>query len=511
MNDLAQHALDAATATRRRTMAQLAARPTLWLALGGFVTSAVVVVSGSRIATSKQVIPLTSWFGLLTERGGTETDYAAGTIMLVAILLLVGLWVVAVRINRPERCREGQVWTVAAAWSAPFVLGPPLLSNDVYTYVTQGLMQRAGFDVYTHGPSVLGNVPAVAAVNPAWRTVGSPYGPLASVVEHLTASVSGGDPLGALIVFRGLAVVSAVAIGILAADLAGDRRVQALTLTVLNPLLLLQIVSAAHFEGLMCALLLGALLAAEQRRWALAVVLGCMASAVKAPALVVVAALIVVHVAGMPRAMAVRAAARDVLLAIAASAALTLLTPNGLGWIPNLDTPALGHTPFAPASLIGDLYSPIVRSASFDDLATGGRLTALIAAGCICAYLVATAARRELNRTVGYSLIAIGLLGPVLYPWYLLWGIVCLAPTARGVRREWLVILSGLAACVFMPPGFPTPITVGLTVIGLAIAAAILGRRELDRRRGARVPPPAASVAAGNLADGGAHVGQVDA
>ena len=32
---------------------------------------------------------------------------------------------------------------------------------------------------------------------------------------------------------------------------------------------------------------------------------------------------------------------------------------------------------------------------------------------------------------MGYALLPIGLLGPVLYPWYLLWGLLCLAPTAR--------------------------------------------------------------------------------
>jgi hypothetical protein len=190
----------------------------------------------------------------------------------------------------------------------------------------------------------------------------------------------------------------------------------------------------------------------------------------------------------------VRAAVRDILLAAATAAVLTLMTPNGLGWIPNLDTPALGHTPFAPASLIGDMYSPIVRSASFDDLSTGGRLTALIAAVCISVYLVATATRRELNRTVGYALIAIGVLSPVLYSWYLLWGLVCLAPTVRSAQRDWLVIVSGIAACLFMPPGFPTPVTVGLTMVGLAFAAAFLARRELDRRRRSRSPVPVAAV-----------------
>ena len=64
--------------------------------------------------------------------------------MLVGLITLVLLWLVAVRINRPQRCTEATVWWMAAAWGTPFVLGPPLLSNDVYSYAAQGLMARRG-------------------------------------------------------------------------------------------------------------------------------------------------------------------------------------------------------------------------------------------------------------------------------------------------------------------------------------------------------------------------------
>jgi hypothetical protein len=406
--------------------------------------------------------------------------------MLLGIIALVLTWVIAVRVCRPGMTSERVVWALATVWSLPFVVGPPLLSNDVYTYAAQGLMVRSGFNPYAGGPSVLGNIRAVAAVNPSWRSVPSPYGSLATLIEHLSVAISGGSAIGAVIVFRGLAVVCTVAIGLLAANLAGPRRVQALTLTVLNPLLLLQVVSAAHFEGIMCALLLGALVAANQRRWALALALGCCAGEIKAPALVVVLAIAAAHALGSHHGARLRIAGRDVVIAGACLAGLTFVVPHGLGWIGNLNTPGLGHTALAPASLLGDLYSPIVKSASFDDLSTGGRITALLAAGCAVLYLTATADRRAINRTAGYGLLAIGLLSPVLYPWYPLWAIMCLAPTARTTRRDWLVMASCLG-CVFSPPGFNLTITTVLTIVAVGVALIIMLVRELRRRRGVPV------------------------
>lgn len=469
MNDLAQQALRVLDTTRTHVRAQAKARPFLWLGVAGFVVGWVVVIAGGRVGTGRNSIPLTDWLGLLSRDGNRPGYYWPGGIMLGAIFVLVLLWLVAIRINRPEqRCTEGTVWLMAGAWSLPFVVGPPLLSNDVYTYAAQGLMARHGFDAYVYGPSVLGDVPALAAVDPNWRSVPSPYGPLTTLVEHLAVAISGGSPLGAVLVFRALAVVCTVAIGLLAAELAGPRRVQALTTTVLNPLVLLHIVSAAHLEGVMIALLLGALVAGNERRWVFALVLACAAGAIKAPAYVAVLAIIAVHGYGAHGRFSWRTAARDSAVAGLAIGVTSLLVRNGLGWVKALNTPTLGRTDFAPASLLADLFSPIVQSASYDDRAAGGRITALLAAACIVGYLTVTANHRALNRTVGYGLLAVALLGPVVYPWYLLWGMLCLIPTARAARLDWLVMASGVA-CLFTPPGFTRSITNILTVVAVAI------------------------------------------
>lgn len=497
MNELTRTALRGLAYARDRVRAH----PALTMALIGFAAACLVVVAGGRVGTVKSVIPVTDWMGLLSVQGRQTGDYLPGTLMLFGIAVLLGLWLVALRLSRKGTCSERSVWFVAGAWAVPFAVGPPMLSNDVWTYAAQGLMLRSGLDPYSVGPSALGNVHAVAAVDPSWRSVPSPYGPLATTVQHLAIAISGGSPLGAVIVFRALGVVCFIAIGLLAADLAEPRRVQALTLTILNPLLLLHVVSGAHLEGVMCALLLGCIVAARQRNWPLAVVLACAAGSVKAPAFVAVLAIIAVHGQGLRGREVWRAAARDVGVAAASILAFTVIVHNGWGWVHALNTPSLGHTPLAPASLIADLYDPVVTAASFDDLAAGGRISTLLAAVCIVIYLTVTAHRRALADTVGYGLIAVGVLGPVLYPWYLLWGVVCLAPTARANQRNWIVFLSAFA-CLLNPPGFTRTISVNLSVIALAVSLAVFApsllARRRERRADAAAEPAPVSVGAGD-------------
>jgi alpha-1,6-mannosyltransferase len=94
---------------------------------------------------------------------------------------------------------------------------------------------------------------------------------------------------------------------------------------------------------------------------------------------------------------------------------------------------------------------------------------------------------------VGYSLLALGLLAPVLYPWYLLWGCACLAPTAAGVRR--IVVLALCAVgCVLVPPGF-SPLTANVLtgvalVVALFAALAAVHPSAVVRRPARRVSDP---------------------
>ncbi|MGH3523038.1 MAG: hypothetical protein ACRDU4_09455, partial [Mycobacterium sp.] len=252
-------------------------------------------------------------------------------------------------------------------------------------------------------------------------------------------------------------------------------------LTVLNPLLLLTVVSAAHLDGAMCVLLLGCVLAARRQHWAMAILLACAAGSIKAPAFLAVLALIVAHAGQHRGRRAWRHLALDGGVALVAVMGLSLLVRHGWGWIAALTTPGEVRTPLAPASIVATFVRHVIPVASVDDAAAGGRVAALAAAGCIGLYLLATARNRSLGRTIGYGLLAVALLSPVLYPWYLLGAVVLLAPAADGVVRDWLIALSAIA-CVVQLPGQSGSEAVLLNVIVAALTVCVIA--ALARRRG---------------------------
>jgi hypothetical protein len=161
-----------------------------------------------------------------------------------------------------------------------------------------------------------------------------------------------------------------------------------------------------------------------------------------------------------------------------------------MGWIRNIAETTHEHTFWAPANLISDLIAPVVSSASYDDLAVGGRVAALLAAITVVGYLLLTVLTRPLERTVGYLLLAVGLLSPVIYPWYLIWGVVCLAPSATRLRRDWLIALSA-AAALLTPLGFGERtaqlVTTGALVL---ILVGLVLRQHLRRRAAAPAVAP---------------------
>ena len=488
MNDLAEKALAGLDVARR----WLAARPTSCFAVLGFGTSTAVMVAGARVSAARPTRPLTSWLGLQNTHGARESDVAPAAVMLAAIVGLVLLWLaVAAYVERHGRT-DRQLWSIAGAWALPFMIGPPLLDTNAQSYAGFGLLQRHGLSPYDFGVSRLGGARVVAAIEPASRNTPSSVGPLGSLLQHLAVSISAGSALGAVIVLRVVAVLAAVLMGRAVADLSGTHRARALTLTILNPLVLLYVVSAEHFDGLMVALLLVAISAASQRRWLAAIVLACIAGSVNGPAFIAVPAIITSHWLGRRTIRPWLLIGRDALVAALAVVIPGVVISDGFGWLWTVSKQFSAHPPYCVASGLARLFDPVVRGASYDDLAAGARITTMTAMVCIIGYLVITCRQRALERTVGYSLVAMALLAPVLYPWYLLWGTICLAPTANGTRRI-AVLALGAAGCVLAPDGFTDTTTDVLTGVGLALVATVVlshaqRRRDVARREAAVSP-----------------------
>ena len=481
MNDLAEKALHGLKSAHQ----QVRDHPMLSFGVVGFLVSTVVVAAGADVAAGQPNRPLTTWLALEDGRGVVGGRTGAAVLMLAAIIALVLLWLVVVAFVRRYEQPIARVWQVAAAWALPFAVGPPLLDTGVYSYVAFGLLQRGGHNPYAAPPTQLGDAAAVTAIDPTARGAASSTGPLGSVISHLAVSISGASALGAVIVLRVVAVLAVIWIGRLATDLGAAHRDQALTLSVLNPLVLLYLVSAAHLDALMIALVLAALVAARQRRWLVSVALVCVAGSVSGQAFVVLPIVITVHYLSRRRAPGWLVLGRDLLVAaVVTVGAAGVLGRIGFGWVTTVGEQFATHTPFSAAGAVSTILTPIVRVASYDDLAIGGRITAVTAMVCVLGYLIATARHRPLDHGAGYALLAMALLAPVLHPWYLLWGTLCLAPTATGPRRVMVLALCA-AGCILTPPGFGRAVSYLLTgtllvVIGGVLLLVLRAHRQVD-------------------------------
>ncbi len=117
-------------------------------------------------------------------------------------------------------------------------------------------------------------------------------------------------------------------------------------------------------------------------------------------------------------------------------------------------------------------------------------LVALTAVASLGAWLLWRSPELGVERSLGLVLLALVLLGPILWPWYLTWGLAVLAPTAgRWTRRSIIALavggaLVGAAAVVKAVAAFAATGVAGelLVLVALvALAAAPLSRQEARR------------------------------
>jgi hypothetical protein len=118
-----------------------------------------------------------------------------------------------------------------------------------------------------------------------------------------------------------------------------------------------------------------------------------------------------------------------------------------------------------------------VRTGSGSGRGIGG-VCALI----VCVLLLFRTDRYHVVGALGAALTAIVLLGPVVQPWYLLWGFVLVAAGARAVRARTAVIIASAALSLILMPrggtvdvsGIVPAVLAGLVVAAVATLAELL-------------------------------------
>src|SRR5674536_356706 len=347
-----------------------------------------------------------------------------------------------------------------------------------------------------------------------------------------------GNPVAALLALHLVAALALVLVAVAVCDLSpAHRRPLVLVLAVANPLILLQLLAAAHWEALMVAGLVAALalwrrqhplaavamasvatavkppaalavlgLVAAVAVWRrhhplAAVATASVATAVKPPAALAVLVLAAAHVVAVPAiGQRVRATGKVVAAAALPWVLLAPLVPNAAGFLPALSTPLAGRTLYAPTTLLAEIIAVLGHvlgvPVHFDGLLAGTRVLGLALAAVVTAGLLLTWRRRSPAETIGGGLLVVALLGPVLYPWYLSWGLLPLVVAGR--RWDWPVtalsaaaVFTALPGCqqlrVFLPVVRPHPGTTFTAATLLAVGVAVLVIRAGGGTRAALV------------------------
>ena len=349
---------------------------------------------------------------------------------------------------------------VLIAWVAPLMLAPPLFSRDVYSYFAQGRVLASGQDPYETGVAVIDGW-FEDGVDPMWAETPTPYGPFWLLMARGVANFAPEQPALAALVFRLAALAGLALLVIYVPRLAtahGINPAPALWLGVLNPLVVMHVVSGAHNDALMIGLIVMGFAVALERHPVMGVVAIALASAIKPIALLALpfAGLIWAGQSGRRDrtdtsglqagwAARMRAWIFALLITIAVFAVASVLAGVGPGWIAALATPGEVRTWLSPATAIGMLIGMATTATGLtvDDalVVTVIRAMGTIAALGIVAWLILRPQGRSPVRGAALAFLTVVLLGPVIQPWYLLWLLPLFAATGLRPTQLRVVIL----------------------------------------------------------------------
>ena len=381
---------------------------------------------------------------------GTSTQ---STVCFLIGLILVALgWLGLVyragRIADPRRAVI-VVGAVIVLWAIPVSLGPPLLSNDVYSYVAQGEMASRGIDPSSVGPVELGRNDFTSGADPVWRRAPAPYGPVAVLAARSAVEIGGHDQVAAISVYRVMVwiavVMAAIGVGLIAVG-NGLSAAVAIAIGIGNPIMILHVIGGVHNDALMFGFLALGLAAAQRDRKKLAVALITAATAVKLPAAVGLLYLgwcwrgaIATWKERVVSTTAVFASA------IAAITVGSVLVGLGPGWITALRSTGKVNDTYSPTTKIGFSIAEILNAIGLNVdgqlLASGVRTLGLLATAVVAFVMLMRSPRVGYIKATGVMLVVYVVLGPVIWPWYLAAGFALLAACGLGrYRPSYLVV-----------------------------------------------------------------------
>ncbi|MCU1489636.1 MAG: hypothetical protein JWM85_1041 [Acidimicrobiaceae bacterium] len=439
----------------------------------GFLASVAIVLGATQPNSPFTSKAVGSWFfGIPTPSvvPGTTPPPSqwlfVGVVAVYAgmILMLRAWWDIVRLLSRYRGVPVRRLVPVFAAWTLPLLIVAPLFSRDLYSYVAQGEMMSRHINPYLYPPSTLGPIganPLNRLVDPLWGNVSSPYGPVFLVPAGWIVELTGHNVLASVEGLRLLSLLGTIAFAAAVPTIArsfGRDSSTAFALAALNPLVLLHLVGGGHNDALMLGFLVPGYALARKGHRLWGILLVALGAGVKVPALIG-AVYIGWEWLGPGRGVRerVRPVATALLLAVGVMSVLSAASGLGWGWMAGLSNPDTVRSWLDPATGVGLLGGHLVALVGLGNhghlVLTLARAAGLLLAAAISLRLLLRSDEIGALRALGWSLIAIVILSPVVQPWYASWGFVFLAPVAVGSVRRVVVICSGIACFVGLPGG----------------------------------------------------------
>lgn len=464
----------------------------LWQpALLGFV-ALTAILAGSSFTNSPFKFNFTGtwYFGEPAANAAgvpSVTRYILSVVLVYGgLLLLMRVWL---RLAEVMKNHLGaplkKLWWIFGLWSIPMVVAPPLFSRDVFSYAAQGEMTALHISPYLYGPFTLGSNAYTRPVDPLWGNSPAPYGPFFLFLDSTIDKITMHHQLWTVVGLRLLEVIAVAMIGygviMLARGLGRDPG-EAFVLAAMNPLVLLTLIGGAHNDAIMTGFLVIGLALAVQRHpvWALFFV--SLATAIKAPAAIGLAFVAWNWAApGATLKQRVRPFALGGVVAAAVLGVTTLMAGFGFGWVNNLLSNGTVRSWAAPATGAGMAITNIIHALGAHGVALASvlsktRFLGVLIAVAFTLWLLWRSPGRGWVRSLGLALLLFVVLGPVVQPWYLTWGLVIFAASYEGREHFWLLLLSITGPFIGMPGG--RQLLAGLVhsnPLLIALAVAILG------------------------------------
>lgn len=362
-------------------------------------------------------------------------------------VLLAAMAAYALVVTLAPQLSKRVLWGTVIGLHAVFFLAPPLLSQDVFSYIAYA---RLGVEHHLNPYSFR---PFDIPGDPVFGYAGSKdavtvYGPFFTLLSYPLAWLSVPAAFWVLKAVAASASLGLVRVVDSVADKVGANRHRAIALLGLCPATLVHVVAGAHNEALVMLLVFGGIALALNERTRLGGFVATLAAGVKASALV-----------ALPFMLAAAREKPRMLTGMAAAAMIAPLTTlavfgpdalNGLNLISsNQDRTSRYSLPQVTVDALGRVFGSLDHAAA-TNIVRG--LYVLILAAAVAALLWRSWRYPDTwMANAGWATLGVLLASAWLVPWYLLW----LLPFAAVARSRALTVASIALAAYTMVIAIP--------------------------------------------------------